>query len=97
MTDSQRRRLLEKAASIVDGDRDKEYGGPEKSFDRIARLWENVLPVSRPLTPGDVALAMATLKIARLAESNGTHHDSWVDLAGYAACGFEVSVEDDEA
>lgn len=34
----------------------------------------------------DVAILMALMKIARLIESPN-HMDSWVDLAGYAACG----------
>jgi hypothetical protein len=33
---------------------------------------------------------MALMKIARLA-TNPAHEDSWVDLAGYAACGASVA------
>jgi hypothetical protein len=33
---------------------------------------------------------LGLLKIARL-RANPTHRDSWVDLAGYAACGYEVA------
>jgi hypothetical protein len=33
-----------------------------------------------------VALFLACVKIARLS-NNKAHRDSWVDLAGYAACG----------
>ena len=32
---------------------------------------------------------MALLKIARIA-TGGPKEDSWVDLAGYAACGGEI-------
>lgn len=85
---SLRRELLENAANTVDGQRDREYGGPEQSFDSIARLWTVIKGV--PFTPADVALMMAALKLARLAATRGTHVDSWVDLAGYAACGYEV-------
>lgn len=35
------------------------------------------------------------LKIARLA-NNPEHMDSWVDLAGYAACGGEISGREKE-
>ena len=38
----------------------------------------------------DVAVMMALLKIARISE-NPQHMDSWVDLAGYAACGGEIA------
>jgi hypothetical protein len=80
---SPRRRLLEKAANTVDGDRDKEYGGPEQSFTTIARVWTVLKGVE--FTATDVAMMMAGLKLARL-----SNIDSWVDLAGYAACGFEI-------
>ena len=38
----------------------------------------------------DVAVMMALLKVARLSNSPN-HMDSWVDLAGYAACGGEIA------
>jgi hypothetical protein len=34
----------------------------------------------------------ADLKLARL-ENQPDHMDSWVDLAGYAACGAEIAVD----
>ena len=40
--------------------------------------------------PEDVAAMMALLKIARLM-SNPEHVDSWIDGAGYLACGGEVA------
>jgi hypothetical protein len=81
-----RGQLLEAAAVAVDvrGDR---YGDPAVAFERIAQLWTAIL--ERPITVHEVALCMAALKIARLVEAP-QHDDSWVDLAGYAACGAEV-------
>ena len=38
----------------------------------------------------DVAMMMALLKIARIQSGTGTD-DSFVDLAGYAACGGEIA------
>lgn len=40
--------------------------------------------------PEDVAMLMALLKIARICTGTGTA-DSFVDLAGYAACGGEIA------
>lgn len=40
-----------------------------------------------------VDLCMAELKISRAA-TNETYMDSWVDLAGYAACGEEIAKHD---
>jgi len=87
---SLRRGLLERAANSVDGDRDMEYGGPEDSFNTIATIWNAMM--GHEYTATDVAMMMAGLKLARLANTRGEHEDSWVDLAGYAACGYEVQV-----
>lgn len=42
------------------------------------------------IQPEDVAMLMALLKIARICSGTGTA-DSFVDLAGYAACGGEIA------
>lgn len=77
--------ILGKAAHIVTRDRNVQYGPPENTFQRIANLWTAYLG-DYEFLPTDVAAMLALLKIARLA-SNPVHEDSWVDLAGYAACG----------
>ena len=84
--------LLDTAKETVAG-RGRNYGTPEDNFARIANHWEMFL-VNRygsgfSLTPGDVAVMMALMKIARL-EHDPRHADSWIDLAGYAACGAEI-------
>ena len=92
-----REKVLAEAKRCVCGERDQSYGGPEDSFRLIAKLWEpyvreKMVPKGTPvdIEPEDVAIMMGMLKIARLA-SNPTHMDSWVDLAGYAACGGEIA------
>lgn len=80
-------RVLERAKNIINGDRRAEYGPPKDSFNRIADLWATTL--GHPVSPEQVALCLAQLKIARLIQTPG-HADSWVDLAGYAALGAEV-------
>lgn len=45
------------------------------------------------LEPADVAAMMALLKLSRLGWSPGKE-DSWVDLAGYAACGWDCARPD---
>lgn len=95
-----RREILQAAERCVCGDRDASYGGPEDSFALIASLWEPVIR-TRCVSPGadvavdavTVALLMAELKIARAATNTG-HMDSWVDLAGYAACGGEIAARE---
>lgn len=86
-----RRELLEQATSIVTGARAAVYGGPEDNFRRIANLWNAYIADTRhvdvDLQPHDVAALMILMKVARLEESPG-HFDSWLDVAGYAACGW---------
>ena len=79
--------VLEDAATVVSGAREATYGGPEQSFGTIADLWSVYLGCC--LAPYDVAAMLALLKLARIKHSRGSHRDSWVDLAGYAACGAE--------
>lgn len=89
-----RKETLEAAAKCVCGDREEDYGSPEKNFARIAELWSIYLNVL--IEPKDVAAMMALLKIARIASGN-VKADSWVDLAGYAACGCELETEATDA
>jgi hypothetical protein len=41
-------------------------------------------------TAEDVAMMMVGLKVARYASKSGFQPDTWIDIAGYAACGYEV-------
>ena len=83
---------LREAATIIAGDRDVQYGGPEENFTRIAKIWSVI--VGAEISPEDVAMMMVGLKIARYASKSGFQPDTWIDIAGYAGCGYEVgSVE----
>jgi len=83
---------LREAASIIAGDRDIQYGGPEENFTRIAKIWSVIVGVE--ISPEDVAMMMVGLKVARYASKSGFQPDTWIDIAGYAGCGYEVgSVE----
>lgn len=79
---------LREAARITNGQRDMQYGGPEDNFERIARIWSVIF--AREFTTEDVAMAMVGMKLARFASNAGFQPDTWIDIAGYAGCGFEV-------
>lgn len=89
-----REKVLAEAKRCVCGERDQSYGGPEDSFRTIANLWTAYMTSTcgefTEFSPVDVAVMMGLLKVARLAINSG-HMDSWVDLAGYAACGGEIA------
>lgn len=82
-----RRECLETAEHMVNGDREHDYGTPEDNFKTIAGLWSAYL--GKEISSLDVAMLMALMKIARI--KVGTKPDSFVDLAGYAACGAEIA------
>jgi len=46
--------------------------------------------LGQSVTPEQVVLCMTCLKVARLMETPD-HEDSWVDIAGYGACGAEIA------
>lgn len=70
------------------------YGAPGDNFDAIARRWRahlvNRFGAEIAIDASDVAVMMADVKLARL-EHDPKHADSWIDLAGYAACGAEIA------
>ena len=81
---------LKAAAECVCGSREEDYGSPEDNFAVIAALWTAY--TGTDVTPKDVAMMMALLKIARA--KAGSKPDTYVDLAGYAACGAEISARE---
>lgn len=80
---------LREAARIINGDRNKQYGGPEENFTNIAKIWSVIF--QREFTTEDVAMAMIGVKLARFVSNYGFQPDTWIDIAGYAGCGYEVS------
>lgn len=94
-----RKAILEAAEKCVCGHREQDYGSPERNFNCIADYWgiylsnrfddegiENIV-----LSGSDVAAMMCLFKLARITTSpDGGTNDTWVDVAGYAACGGEI-------
>ena len=80
-----RREILSDAAVCVCSDRNLMYGEPEDNFDVIAAMWSAYLGM--PVTASDVAAMMILFKVARIATAEKPSRDSYVDIAGYAACG----------
>lgn len=86
---------LDSAKDAVCGDRHLNYGSAEDNFTRIRDLWNawfatKYPDIENPFTKYDVAMMMILMKVARLAHTPG-HKDSWIDIAGYAACGYDVT------
>jgi hypothetical protein len=80
--------VLLTAERLVNGDRDQTHGSPLVTFGRIAALWSAYLGVT--VAPTDVSALMILFKMARQ-QANPGYADNWIDAAGYAACGAELS------
>lgn len=82
--------ILDKAKSIINGERQGTYGDAENSFAVISQLWSAYL--GRDLTSEDVANMMILMKVAR--NSSGVYKDdNWIDICGYAALGGEIQAK----
>ena len=84
--------LMIEAQSIVGGERQDMYGSPEHSFNQIAAMWNGILLAKLApgslVTPKDVTLMMAAMKLAR--ETNKPKRDNLVDAHGYLLCAERV-------
>tara|TARA_R100001509_G_scaffold130320_1_gene83651 strand:+ start:248 stop:502 length:255 start_codon:yes stop_codon:yes gene_type:complete len=81
-----RKEILNKAESLVNGPRAKQYGDAHENHARIAQLWSVLL--DKPVTIQQVYQCMVAVKLARLIVTPD-HEDSWVDICGYGALGGE--------
>ena len=87
--DNTRTAVLMEAADLINGARAQEYGSPAVNFARIAKGWEVIF--QKPVSSEEVSLAMAWLKIARIAGDGKASRDSFVDGAAYMALAAELS------
>lgn len=71
--------VLQQAEELINGDRAKDYGDVRVNFKRIADGWTVIL--GKEITPRQVGLCMAWLKIAR--EVHKPKADNIVDACGY--------------
>ena len=62
--------ILDEAKRCVCGQREQDYGSPERNFERIADLWNAYLG-KNTVDPVDVAMMLALLKVAPDQERHG--------------------------
>jgi hypothetical protein len=88
--------LCEKTAEVI-RDRRPKYGGPQKHFARTVGMFNAAFAdvLKRPLTEADWAVVMILDKVARF-RGPGATIDGPVDIAGYAACLYEVMDRSDQ-
>ena len=78
--------ILKEAQDLIGSDRHKDYGDKLTNHKNIAALWSIFL--RKEVTPHDVAVCMALVKVARLMHQH--KKDSYVDMAAYAAIAGEI-------
>ena len=81
-----REQILDKAKTLISGERAKDYGDAYLNHKRIAELWSPIL--DKDITVEQVYACMIAVKLSRLIETPD-HEDSWIDICGYAALGGE--------
>ena len=82
--------VLDEARSIVTGARRQTHGEAERSFQKIARGWSEILGVE--VAPFKVALCMDWLKTVRAVDGDSAHRDHFVDKCGYSALAGELAL-----
>lgn len=94
--ESPRASALDEARQLITGDRNNAYGPPTQDFQRSAEALNAYGyrgPDGRPLQAHDIAIMVMSVKLSRLMWTP-EKRDSWVDIAGYAGCGYECAVEE---
>lgn len=89
---SPRAKLLREVEGLITSERNVSYGSPTENFANIADLWtvqfKHLLKDGEGFNGAHVAQALAQVKLARMIAQ--PKRDNWLDLAGYAACGWEA-------
>ena len=83
--------FLEKAVTLVAGDREKDYGNKIENHNNIAKLWSAYLDVK--IKAHDVAIMMTLLKIART-KLGVISEDTYIDMAAYGAIAGEIKFKE---
>tara|TARA_R100000988_G_scaffold44699_1_gene22098 strand:- start:159 stop:431 length:273 start_codon:yes stop_codon:yes gene_type:complete len=85
--------FLSTSISLVEGDRQKDYGDKLHNHTNIAKLWSAYLDIK--VSAHDVAILMALLKVART-KLGKVSSDTYVDMASYSAIAGEIKFKEKE-
>ena len=83
--------ILNKAASLVSGDRAKQHGDYTQQHKRVASLWSAYL--NTPISAQEVAFCMVLLKISR-DELGALNTDDGVDASAYTSIWAALAQKD---
>ena len=83
--------FLEKANTLIAGNREKDYGDKVHNHNNIAKLWSAYKDIE--ITAHDVAVMMVLLKIART-KLGEVSKDTYVDMSAYGAIAGEIKFKE---
>ena len=83
--------FLSTSISLVEGDRQKDYGDKLHNHTNIAKLWSAYLDTE--VSAHDVAILMALLKVART-NLGKVSSDTYVDMGSYSAIAGEIKFKE---
>ena len=84
-------KFLDKANTLVKGQREIDYGDKVKNHSNIAKLWSAYLDT--PITAHDVAIMMTLLKVART-KLGAVSEDTYIDMSAYGAIAGEIKFKE---
>lgn len=87
---TEREEIINDANKAVSQQRNLEYGEPRENFTRCAKMFDAYLGGKESVQAHDVAAFGIMLKLSRISH-DPTKRDGWLDVIGYAACGWEVT------
>lgn len=100
LPDSPREVVLKEATDAVMRGRNNTYGPPTQDFNRAAEIASalgfrmvDANGGAKYLDSHHIAMLQIAVKLSR-ATWSPDHLDHWVDIAGYASCGYECVVEE---
>lgn len=85
--------ILALAEKLINEDRQAQYGDARVTHERVAAMWNAIVPQGARIRPIDAVLMMIAVKLVR-ASKNPFHDDNWVDIVGYAQIGARMSKGD---
>ncbi len=94
-----RKNIIDQALNCIANTRESVYGDAETNFHKAAELiavYERGKPNKGYMTPHDIAIHQALLKLARIMNRNPNqpvHIDNYIDIIGYIALAGEIEAE----
>jgi hypothetical protein len=84
--------ILAEASVLLTDTREETYGSFWENHRRIGVMWGEFLQLEEHITPEQVAVMMALVKISRIA-NDSTHTDNYVDAIAYLSGAGELATE----